>query len=92
MSQSTFAAFLYFFEIPALTWQRESFYTPTEQRPRCYYMPLFQIEWISDIPQVWTVFYGLCGRKYFERQHLAYVDRNQIQFHQILEDEEHIDL
>ncbi|CAD8081526.1 unnamed protein product [Paramecium sonneborni] len=78
LSFATVLGFLHFYEIPAIQeWNEASFYTPKITRPRTLYFPLSQLEWKVDIPQIWTMFYPLHGRKYFNVEHLALVDDNQ---------------
>ncbi|CAD8162262.1 unnamed protein product [Paramecium pentaurelia] len=72
----TFCLFIYLYEIPSLGWNPLSYYTPTIDRPRCYYLPVFSLNWVNDLPQLWSMFYPLHGRRYFQIQNLALVDRN----------------
>ncbi|CAD8151361.1 unnamed protein product [Paramecium octaurelia] len=72
----TFCLFIFIYEIPSLEWNPLSFYTPTLDRPRCYYLPVFSMNWVNELPQLWTMFYPLHGRRYFQIQNLALVDRN----------------
>ncbi|CAD8087609.1 unnamed protein product [Paramecium sonneborni] len=76
MCFGTFCLFIFIYEIPSLGWNPLSFYTPSIDRPRCYYLPVFSMNWINDLPQLWTMFYPLHGRRYFQIQNLALVDRN----------------
>ncbi|CAD8161569.1 unnamed protein product [Paramecium pentaurelia] len=82
-----FCYFIHKFEIPALNWSDRSPYTPTINRPRAYYVPLFPMSWINDTPQLWSMFYPLYGRRYFQIQNLALVDQNFPLLNQILEQE-----
>ncbi|CAD8061668.1 unnamed protein product [Paramecium primaurelia] len=78
LSIATVLAFLHFYEIPAIQeWNEASFYTPKITRPRTLYFPLTQLEWKVDIPQIWTMFYPLHGRQYFNVENLSLVDDNQ---------------
>ncbi|CAD8184833.1 unnamed protein product [Paramecium pentaurelia] len=72
----TFCLFIFLYEIPSLGWNPLSYYTPTLDRPRCYYLPVFSMNWVNDLPQLWSMFYPLYGRRYFQIQNLALVDRN----------------
>ncbi|CAK72921.1 unnamed protein product (macronuclear) [Paramecium tetraurelia] len=72
----TFCLFIFIYEIPSLGWNPLSFYTPTLDRPRCYYLPVFSMNWVNELPQLWTMFYPLHGRRFFQIQNLALVDRN----------------
>lgn len=63
MTLGTLCYFLHYVEIKALNWNPLSPYTPTIDRPRCFYTPLFQLGWTNDIPQLWTMFYPLYGRR-----------------------------
>ncbi|CAK86075.1 unnamed protein product (macronuclear) [Paramecium tetraurelia] len=72
----TFFLFISLYEIPSLGWNPLSYYTPTIDRPRCYYLPVFSLSWVNDLPQLWSMFYPLHGRRYFQIENLALVDRN----------------
>ncbi|CAD8160337.1 unnamed protein product [Paramecium octaurelia] len=88
---SQFAIISFFvlnFEIAALDWPTESPYTPTLDRPRVYYCPLFNMNWVNDIPTLWTMFFPLCGRRFFQIQNLALVDKNYILLNNLLNQEE----
>ncbi|CAD8080773.1 unnamed protein product [Paramecium sonneborni] len=72
----TFCLFIFIYESPSLGWNQLSYYTPNIDRPRCYYLPVFSMNWVNDLPQLWSMFYPLYGRRYFQIQNLALVDRN----------------
>lgn len=46
----TFFLFISLYEIPSLGWNPLSYYTPTIDRPRCYYLPVFSLSWVNDLP------------------------------------------
>ncbi|CAD8150089.1 unnamed protein product [Paramecium octaurelia] len=79
------------FEIAALDWSDMSPYTPSFDRPRVCYTPLFSMTWSNDIPPFWTMFYPLCGRRYFQIQNLALVDNNQILLNNFLHQDDDIE-
>ncbi|CAK69908.1 unnamed protein product (macronuclear) [Paramecium tetraurelia] len=82
-----FCYFINKFEIPALNWSERSPYTPTINRPRAYYVPLFPMSWVNDTPQLWSMFYPLYGRRYFTVQNLALVDQDFPLLNHILQQE-----
>jgi hypothetical protein len=64
-------------EIPAhTTWDETSPNTPREDRPRIGYFPLFNMSWIKNLPDEWTMMMPLFGRENFTGRELALVDRN----------------
>lgn len=73
-------AFLLFclmtFEIPALTWNPSYHYTPSVDRPRTLFFPMFSLSWYHDLPQLWTMFYPLYGSSHFSAAELSMVNRN----------------
>ncbi|CAD8061750.1 unnamed protein product [Paramecium primaurelia] len=85
------SSFLLYFEIAALEWSTISPYTPSFDRPRVFYTPLFNINWMNDIPTLWTMFYPLCGRRYFQIQNLALVDKNYILLNNLLNQEQNLE-
>ncbi|CAD8075217.1 unnamed protein product [Paramecium primaurelia] len=78
------------FEIAALEWSTISPYTPSFDRPRVLYCPMFNMNWVNDIPTLWTMFFPLCGRRFFQIQNLALVDKNYILLNNLLNQEEPI--
>ncbi|EGR30162.1 hypothetical protein IMG5_139650 [Ichthyophthirius multifiliis] len=81
-----FAFILLEFEIPAASWNDSFHYTPSLNRPRCLYFPLFNLSWYYDLPQLWTMFYPLYGREHFTQNQLSLVDRNYMLLSQVLEE------
>jgi signal transduction histidine kinase len=73
------------FEIPALNWNLSHPHTPSIQKPRCLYFPAFSVSWVSDLPQLWTMFFPLVGRDAFNTQQMAFVDRDQQAMQQLME-------
>lgn len=64
-------------EIPAMTlWNKTRWYTPTENRPRAAYFPSFNLLWMNDIPDLWTMCVPLFGRGFFAQEELAVVDQD----------------
>lgn len=64
-------------EIPAHNqWDPNNPNTPREDRPRAGYFPLFNMNWIKNLPDEWTLMMPLFGREQFSGRELAYVDRN----------------
>ncbi len=65
------------FEIPAqTTWDRTKKYTPTADRPRIGFLPLFNLNWINNLPDEWTMLFPLFGRENLTERELAFADRN----------------
>jgi hypothetical protein len=82
------ALFLYFmmhFEIPGLSWNPSYHYTPSVEKPRTLFFPIFSLSWYHDLPQLWTMFYPLFGRSHFTPAELSMVDRNSVLLQQTLE-------
>ncbi|KRX07270.1 hypothetical protein PPERSA_06885 [Pseudocohnilembus persalinus] len=75
---------LYYFEVPAMTWNPSFNFTPTAERPRTLYFPLYTMNWFYDLPQLWTMFYPLHGRKFFTQDQLSLVDRDYIRLNNYL--------
>lgn len=64
-------------EIPAHnSWDPNSHNTPREDRPRIGYFPLFNLAWLKNLPDEWTMMMPLFGREHFSPRELALVDRN----------------
>jgi hypothetical protein len=64
-------------EIPAHnSWDENSHNTPREDRPRVGYFPLFNMAWLKNLPDEWTLMMPLFGRENFTPRELALVDRN----------------
>jgi hypothetical protein len=64
-------------EVPATTtWNKGMWYTPTENRPRVMYFPSFNLLWMNDIPDLWTMCVPMFGRGFFRQEELAVVDRD----------------
>lgn len=78
-------AFLAFLEIPALSWNPSFHYTPSINKPRALFFPMFNLSWFYDLPQLWTIFYPLHGRPTFTPSEMSLVDRNYILLNQTLE-------
>jgi hypothetical protein len=50
-------------EVPAQTqWDRTQKYVPTVDRPRSGMLPVFNINWISSLPDEWTLLMPLFSR------------------------------
>lgn len=65
-------------EIEALDWNPSFHYTPSVEKPRMLYYPLFNMSEFYDLPQFWTMFYPLYGRSQFHEEEMALVDRNYV--------------
>lgn len=78
-------SFLAFLEIPALTWNPSYHYTPSINKPRTLYFPMFNLSWFYDLPQFWTFFYPLHDRSTFTLAEMSLVDRNYILLNQTLD-------
>lgn len=65
-------------EIEALDWNPSFFFTPSVDKPRMLYYPLFNMSEFYDLPQFWTMFYPLYGRGEFHEEEMALVDRNYV--------------
>jgi len=76
--------FITFIEIPALSWNPSYHYTPTAEKPRTLYNPLFSMAWYYDLPQLWTMFYPLHDRSTFTENEMALVDRKYVILNQLL--------
>lgn len=64
-------------EVPAMTtWNKARYYTPTENRPRAMYTPSFNLLWMNDIPDLWTMCVPMFGRSFFREEELSVVDGN----------------
>jgi len=67
------------YEIPAANeWNPFHHYCPSENKPRALYFPGFSINWLHDIPPLWTMFFPLADRSTFTEAQLSLVDRNNI--------------
>jgi len=65
-SLTLFTKMIIEFEIPAqTTWDRTKKYTPTPDRPRIGFLPLFSLNWINNLPDEWTMLFPLFGRENF---------------------------
>ena len=64
------------FEIPALSWNPSFHYTPSLEKPRTLYFPLFSLSNYHDLPQLWSLFYPLYDRSTFTQAQMALIDRN----------------
>jgi len=64
------------FEIPALSWNPSYHYTPSLEKPRTLYFPLFSLSNYHDLPQLWSLFYPLYDRSTFTTAQMSLVDRN----------------
>ncbi len=61
-----FAYLLRTYEIPSVnTWNQFHHYVPNENKPRCMYFPLFSLNWLHDLPPLWTMFYPMADRSTF---------------------------
>lgn len=79
-----FFMFVTFLEIPALSWNPSYHYTPSPEKPRTLYNPLFSMAWYHDLPQLWTLFYPLHDRTTFTENEMALVDRKYLVLNQLL--------
>ena len=66
------------FEIPALSWNPSYHYTPSLDKPRILYFPLFSLSNYHDLPQLWSMFYPLHDRSTFNQAQMSLIDRNYI--------------
>jgi hypothetical protein len=76
--------FLLTLEVPALQWNAALPHTPSIRRPRAMYFPAFSLNWITDLPQLWTMFFPLVGRDGFRERELSYVDGNNEELNNLL--------
>ena len=53
------------YEIPATDWNPFHHYTPSENKPRTLYFPGFSMNWLHDMPPLWTMFFPLADRTTF---------------------------
>jgi hypothetical protein len=53
------------YEIPATSWNPFHKYTPSADKPRTLYFPGFSLNWLHDIPPIWTMFFPLADRSTF---------------------------
>lgn len=79
--------FITFIEIPALSWNPSFHYTPSLEKPRTLYNPLFSMSWYYDLPHLWTMFYPLHDRSTFTEQEMSLVDRKYLTLNQLLNPE-----
>lgn len=68
------------FELPTIVLNPASTFVPTQHRPRLLYLPVFNLNWLYDLPQLWTMFYPLHGRSFFTEAQLSIVDNNTVLF------------
>ena len=66
------------YEIPATDWNPFHHYSPSENKPRTLYFPGFSMNWLHDIPPLWTMFFPLADRTTFTAAQLSLVDRDNI--------------
>jgi hypothetical protein len=71
-----FGLMLLCFEIPALSWDPSYPFTPSYQKPRLLYFPLFSLSSTFDSPQIWSMFYPLYDRSRFTTAQMSLIDRN----------------
>eukprot|EP01017_Pseudomicrothorax_dubius_P036517 TRINITY_DN5234_c0_g1_i1.p1 TRINITY_DN5234_c0_g1~~TRINITY_DN5234_c0_g1_i1.p1 ORF type:complete len:314 (-),score=50.13 TRINITY_DN5234_c0_g1_i1:115-1056(-) len=76
LSLAGLAYVLLYFEIPALSWNESHHYTPSINKPRTLFFPAFSLNWVTDLPQLWSMFVPLVGRSGFTPAQLSYVDGN----------------
>ena len=57
------------YEIPAMEdWNPFYHYTPSNDKPRTLYFPAFSLNWLHDIPPIWTMFFPLADRSTFTQR------------------------
>lgn len=76
--------FIIFIEIPALSWNPSFHYTPSVEKPRTLYNPLFSMSWYYDLPHLWTMFFPLHDRSTFTENEMALIDRKYLVLSQLL--------
>ena len=81
--------FISFIEIPALSWNPSYHYTPSIEKPRTLYNPLFSMSWYYDLPHLWTMFYPLHDRSTFTENEMALIDRKYLVLNQLLNNPGH---
>jgi hypothetical protein len=68
-SASLFAYMILRLEIPGqTTWERNKKYTPSIDRPRIGLLPLFNVSWINNLPDEWSLMFPLFGRDNFTQR------------------------
>jgi len=50
------------YEIASMDWNPFHHYTPSENKPRQMYFPAFSMNWLHDLPPLWTMFFPLADR------------------------------
>jgi hypothetical protein len=60
-----------FVEIPSRRWPVMK---PNKYSPRMMYLPVFSMNWMRELPHLWTMFFPLYGRSQFNNNMLALVD------------------
>lgn len=85
LSLAYFGLNLLLFEIPALSWNPSFHYTPSLEKPRLLYFPLFSITSYYDLPHFWSMFYPLHDRSFFTNAQMSLIDRNFLLLNTTLE-------
>lgn len=83
--------FVTFIEIPALSWNPSYHYTPSIEKPRTLYNPLFSMSWFYDLPHLWTMFYPLHDRSTFTEPEMSLIDRKYLTLNQLLNHNQNIE-
>jgi hypothetical protein len=66
------------YEIPATEWNPFHKYAPSIDKPRGLYFAPFSLNWLHDIPGLWTMFYPLADRSTFTEAQLSLIDRQNM--------------
>lgn len=78
LSFAYFGLILLVFEIPSLSWNPSYHYTPSIDKPRMLYFPLFSLTSYYDLPHFWSMFYPMHDRSFFTNPQMSLIDRNYL--------------
>lgn len=64
-------------------WDDNFVFKPSINKPRLLFNPLFNLNFKSDLPALWTIFFPLFGSSQFFRRHFSFLDRNMRELRRI---------
>jgi hypothetical protein len=71
-------------------WNDDFIFKPNLNKPRLLFNPLFNLNYKSELPALWTAFFPLFGKSEFLRRNFAFIDRNVGELRRIREENENI--
>lgn len=67
-------------------WDDNFAFKPNINKPRLLFNPLFNLNFKSDLPPFWTIFFPLFGSSQFFRRNFSFLDRNMRELRRIREE------